>query len=297
MKKTGILNEWRGSLDKMAPSELRVGEDFILLKNYSITPRLYEPFTTDVTTAIIRKSGVVSCVLNMTRYVVEAPCMFLIQAGDVMQYVETPYEGEHNSGWVLIMSDNFFDGILKSDHVSNSLFRSFLENPVVKYSEADMKIMDSYMSLLENLLRSTDNPYRLQAVRSLMLTVFYGYFFKTHGDLEKEVAGVRGETVFNNFITLLKKNYRQRRDVGFYSDKLCLTPKYLSSLIKRVSGKTITDWIDDFVLTESKALLRSTDLSVSQICDGLNFDSQTVFGKFFKRKTGMSPREYRKKTV
>lgn len=182
------------------------------------------------------------------------------------------------------MSDDFFDGMLKNDFMSNSLFRSFLECPVIKFNETDIKVMEKYMSLLENLLMTSHNPYRLQAVRSLTLTVFYGYFFRVHKDLNKETSGLRGGETFNNFINLLKKNYRQRRDVGFYADSLCLTSKYLSSLIKKVSGKTITDWIDDFVLTESKALLRSTDLTISQVCDKLNFGSQTVFGKFFKRK-------------
>ena len=69
---------------------------------------------------------------------------------------------------------------------------------------------------------------------------------------------------------------------------------YLSTVIKNVSGKTAAEWIDDYVILEAKSLLKSTNLTIQQISDGLNFPSQSFFGKYFKRQTGISPKEYKK---
>ena len=76
-------------------------------------------------------------------------------------------------------------------------------------------------------------------------------------------------------------------------DKLCLTPKYLSKLIKQASGRSAPDWIDDFVILEAKNLLKYTDLAIKEIVYKLHFPNQSVFFKFFKAHTGLTPSEYR----
>lgn len=81
-----------------------------------------------------------------------------------------------------------------------------------------------------------------------------------------------------------------------YSGGLCITPKYLSRIIKDITGYTALDYIENYVVTEAKAMLNSTMMTVQQISDSLNFPSQSVFGKYFKRVTGMSPKEYRGKS-
>jgi AraC-like DNA-binding protein len=81
----------------------------------------------------------------------------------------------------------------------------------------------------------------------------------------------------------------------FYADRMCFTPKYLSKVIKENSGKSANSWIDDYVILEAKAMLKSTNMTVQQINDELNFPSQSFFGKYFKRIVGVSPKEYKRK--
>ena len=81
--------------------------------------------------------------------------------------------------------------------------------------------------------------------------------------------------------------------MAFYADQLCLSPKYLSRLIKEVSGKSAPEWIDAYVMLEAKHLLKYTDISIKEIVFKLNFSNQTVFYKYFKAHTGMTPTEYR----
>ena len=81
--------------------------------------------------------------------------------------------------------------------------------------------------------------------------------------------------------------------MAFYADQLCLSPKYLSKLIKEVSGKSAPEWINAYVMLEDKHLLKYTDISIKEIVFKLNFSNQTVFYKYFKAHTGMTPTEYR----
>jgi AraC-like DNA-binding protein len=102
------------------------------------------------------------------------------------------------------------------------------------------------------------------------------------------------EELFTSFYNLVLLHHRESHEVGFYADKLCLTPKYLSTVIKASTGKTAYEWINDYVILEAKALLKS-DMTVQQISDSLSFPNQSFFGQSFKRHTGMSPSEYRRK--
>jgi AraC-like DNA-binding protein len=88
--------------------------------------------------------------------------------------------------------------------------------------------------------------------------------------------------------------YRKEHSVKFYAGKLCLTPKYLSSVIYEISGKHASDRIHEYILLEAKALLKSTDMSLKNISDVLCFCTPSHFGRFFKRYTGFTPSAYRK---
>lgn len=88
-------------------------------------------------------------------------------------------------------------------------------------------------------------------------------------------------------------NVPKERDISFYAEKLCLTPKYLSSIIRDVSGELAGNWIDNYVIIEAKALLISSNLTIQEICYKLNFSTPSSFTRFFKRITGMSPRKFR----
>ena len=107
------------------------------------------------------------------------------------------------------------------------------------------------------------------------------------------VTKTKRDDLFEAFYNLLLAHYKESREVGFYADKLCLTPKYLSAVIKDLTGKSAFEWINDYVTLEAKALLKSTNMTIQQISDELNFANQSFFGKYFKRLTGVSPKEYR----
>lgn len=98
-----------------------------------------------------------------------------------------------------------------------------------------------------------------------------------------------------NFIDLLESHFREERAVNFYAERLFVTPKHLSAVLKEISGQTAGEWIDQRVILEAKLLLRTTGMNIQEISTALNFSNQSFFGKYFKHLTGISPREYRTK--
>ena len=103
----------------------------------------------------------------------------------------------------------------------------------------------------------------------------------------------RTQILFERFLALVAQHHTSERGMAFYADKLCLTPKYLSKLIKQVSGRSAPDWIDSFVITEAKNMLRYSEIPIKEIVYRLNFPNQSVFYKFFKAHAGMTPSDYR----
>ena len=110
----------------------------------------------------------------------------------------------------------------------------------------------------------------------------------------EQLSTGRSRMLFEQFIRLVADYHMQYRNVGFYADKLCLTPKYLSRLIKNATGKSAPEWIDAYVILEAKNLLKYSNNTIKEIVYKLNFPNQSVFYKFFKVRTGMTPSEYRK---
>ena len=138
--------------------------------------------------------------------------------------------------------------------------------------------------------------FKEDVARSLLSVVECNMFnaFLHYKNTERKSRSVtRKSQLFDQFIDEVKQHFRQERSVGFYADKLCVTPKYLSTIIREVSGRYATDFITAFVINECKALLHSRQTSVKEICNVMNFPNQSFFAKYFKQHTGMTPSEYK----
>lgn len=103
----------------------------------------------------------------------------------------------------------------------------------------------------------------------------------------------RREAFFRQFIELLTMHHKEQRSVGFYAEKMHITPKYMSSLMKEITGRTAAEWIDEYVILEAKTLLKYSGLNIQEVAYELNFATQSFFGKYFKQHTGMSPGQYK----
>ncbi len=103
----------------------------------------------------------------------------------------------------------------------------------------------------------------------------------------------RTEEIFIGFIRLLPEHFIEHRDIGFYANALNISPTYLSRIVRQTAGRTVVDYINQFLLMEAAFLLQTTSLNISQISDRLHFSDQAAFSKFFTRLQGTSPKKYR----
>lgn len=101
------------------------------------------------------------------------------------------------------------------------------------------------------------------------------------------------EEIFEAFIELLTRNEATERNLAYYADKIGITSNYLSKIVKEYTGRTAIEWIDEYVIFEAKTMIKHTQYTIQEIAYKLKFPSQSFFGKYFKRLTGMSPKQYK----
>lgn len=101
-------------------------------------------------------------------------------------------------------------------------------------------------------------------------------------------------SITERFFDLVSSNYKNERTLMFYADKMCLSPKHLSTTIKKTTGRPALIWINEYVILKAKYLIKTTDMSFSEIGDYLNIPNQSFFSRLFKKYTGLTPKEYAK---
>ena len=176
---------------------------------------------------------------------------------------------------------------------------TLLADPCVMLDEKELEFCDKYIDLL-GVVMETDVPNKKEAVGSLIASFFYfiaglfeNNFAKMPNTAFPHSSATRVKLVFEHFMSLVTEYHSTERNMSFYAGRLGLTPKYLSKLIKQVSGRSGPAWIDSFVILEAKNMLKYTDAPIKEIVYKLNFPNPSVFYKFFKAHTGMTPSEYR----
>lgn len=103
----------------------------------------------------------------------------------------------------------------------------------------------------------------------------------------------RSGEIFRKFRKLLTAHYRQHHDIGFYADELHISTTYLSRIVKQTTGNTVRFLISELLCADARRMLVCTGLDIKEIASQLGFSDQSVFGKFFVKKTGLSPLKFR----
>lgn len=243
-------------------------------------------------------SGSVRISVNLNEYDISDNHLIITTPGKILKVTDVPEQDASDLKYLLIaMSSDFASGLrldlksLLNDGVA------LMETPVLRLEEDKIKLMSQYLSLMAEVIRM-EGEYQEDALRSLvasMLCVVAGVWSERLEEVRNTTSQTtsRSRMIFDQFIKLVSEYHTKYRNVGFYADKLCLTPKYLSKLIKTASGRSAPEWIDSYVILEAKNLLKYSDITIKEIVYRLNFPNQSVFYKFFKARTGMTPSDYR----
>ncbi len=170
----------------------------------------------------------------------------------------------------------------------------------IEYAPALQLTKEQFDSLLEfhafmvKHYKREKHIYRELLAKNL-LSAFLTELCGLYNENEREESQItsRYDEISRRFGKLLLENIKTERTVKFYADKMCLSPKYLSHLVKTISGKSVMEWIHDYTIVYIKAMLKTSNLSVLQISEELNFPDASCFGSYFKKHTGMTPVQYR----
>lgn len=238
--------------------------------------------------------------INLKKFTIRKDSMFIYTPGNIVRVTNIDPKEKESVHFVVVaisedlMSSTRFD----FSKLYNESLR-LLESPCVVINENERELCRKYFDLIQEVSKMR-MPNMRESVAALISSIFYlmGAMWTDRLTAAKKNGGeevsTRSKIVLEDFLMLVRDYHTKERSLSFYADKLYLTPKYLSKLIKSVSGKSAHEWIDSFVILEAKNLLKYSDMSIKSIVYELNFPNQTTFYRFFKTKTGMTPSEYRK---
>lgn len=238
--------------------------------------------------------GETSVSFNLHEFRLKKDSMFIFTPKNILQVNSQQYFKAD----VIAISPDFMRRINIDIKNMMPLFLKFVENPTLALTPEESRSMRGMIAQIERETRGPETHFSFDIVSGLIAATIYKVGDIMYHDLAEHPEGQnnshnRAEEYFKQFTHLLGEHFREERSVGFYARQLCITPKYLTTLIKRISGQSVSEWIDNYVILEAKTLLKYSTMSIQEIAYYLNFPNQSFFGSYFKRNTGMSPSQYK----
>lgn len=240
--------------------------------------------------------GETSVSFNLHEFKLKKDSIFIFTPKNVLQVNSQQYFKAD----VIAISPDFMRRININIKNMMPLFLKFVENPALTLTPEESRSMRGMIAQIERETRGPETHFSFDIVSGLIAATIYKvgdimYHYLAEHPEGQNNSHNRAEEYFKQFTHLLGEHFREERSVGFYARQLCITPKYLTTLIKRISGKSVSEWIDSYVILEAKTLLKYSNMSVQEIAYYLNFPNQSFFGSYFKRNAGMSPSQYKAK--
>ncbi|MDR1500474.1 MAG: helix-turn-helix domain-containing protein [Tannerellaceae bacterium] len=245
-----------------------------------------------VVVMVIRGSAKIS--IDYIPYTATASHLLMVMPTHIIQMAES---SDDLVARMLIIDKNFVaECHLNTQTPKMTAYMQLRKNPCIRFTAEETGHVESCMTLLAGKMHLRTHAFHREVMQNatiaFMLELVNILVVKTVSFSRQSFS--RREEIMNQFIQLLFTHVTSRHLVTFYADKLCLTPQYLSMTLRELSGKPANKWIDDALIVEAKVLLKTPQTSIQQVAEALNFSNQSTFGKFFRKYTGLSPREYRK---
>ena len=242
----------------------------------------------------LREKGKARFSINLKEFEVGHNDLVICSPDDLVQ--ATLHEDVH-----LVQSMIVSSPFLKEMYINLNSFMPFFaarkDQPVFHLTDDEIKEIKSFFIGIKNAVEGNDY-FRIDITKRLLAAYLYklgSIIYRHLPELQEEAAKPlkREEILFKEFIRLVSEHHRKERRVDFYAERLFLSPKHFSTVIKKVSGKTAGQWIDEYVILEAKTLLKYSAMSIQEIAYYMNFPNPSFFGKYFRHHTGMSPSEYK----
>lgn len=266
----------------------QVGNDVLILHNPHFNVN-WEPYRMKYVLVAVCNEGSGYGAVNLRSFRLHKNSILIVLPSQIIQSYEV---SEDFKGTFILFSERYLSRLGQGD--AYLFYKNAEHAPFYQLDEGTAAALRSYIDLLHKLLQiQPARPNMEEALQLLNRLFFLMIGWVTHASTAGNEAQLRENEVMLRFLQLVKQHYREHHEVAFYADKMNISAKYMTTLIKKASGKSALQWIEDYVILDAKAQLSSTVNTIQQITFDLNFPSQSIFGRYFKRAVGMSPSEYR----
>lgn len=249
--------------------------------------KIGQPYRLQEGRIAIITNGRARVLINLIEYIFRPNYISLIAPGSIIQIIETSQDFDAH---MMAIEHNFLPVSGKEEFFAHFLQRK--KNLLLPLTTTEQVQIENFITVMWDVLQ--EPVFRKEVIQHLLAGLLYNieYIAKNKGQSESSPLTHQND-IFQRFISLVNTYSKTERNVSFYADKLCLTPRYLNTVIRQASQQTVMDWINQSIILEAKVLLKHSNRLVYQISDELNFPNPSFFSKFFKRMTGMTPQELR----
>ena len=269
-----------------------LGDEFKFYQNLKYLPLTSYPSNNQSALIIYCLSGKAKITVHEDVHWIEPKELIILFPGQFISFSEP---SEDFSTVTMVISTSLLSDTLSGvPRFSPHFFFYMRSHYWYPQSERDISRMYVFLGMIKEKVTSHDVYRReliLHLLRYLYLELFNAY--QKDSTLITIRRDTRKEELANKFFELIMKHFKENKEVAFYADKLCITSKYLTMVIKETSGKSAKDWIVEYIILEIKALLKNTNLNIQEIAIKTNFANQSSLGRFFRKHTGMSLSQYR----
>lgn len=266
--------------------------DCIVLRDVDHLPMQGQEFVAKSLVLCINQSGSARLLYDLREMTFSANNVACVMPNHIVQGLETTPDYRVT---LVILSEKFVEDL--KQRILTHDYRKFHLEPDTYLTTAQAEQVNKWVDLLQTTceLSQEEMPHRHDVLVALMVAAYEFLNVCRRPQDTNLQQTMRNTDLFNQFCNLLAQHYRQSREVNFYAAKLHLTPKYFSKIIFEAIGVTAGKWIDDFVAIKAKQILATRPgLSVQEVSIMLGFSEEAGFCRFFKRVTGMTPKEYRR---
>ncbi len=280
-------------LDQSNPST----ESNTKLFSYIDSKDYYAHMTENDIPRAVSRGGIFLClegegdvIINQHKYRLNKCSMCVAFPGTIIQALNT---SEVFRSYTLAIDIDFLRELTFPS--SNSIQIMMRENPCIQLTQEQADTIMEICTMMHAKDSRADHPFHEQINHHMLLLLCYelaGIYAK-HIPVKHEPC-TRQDILFRQFLSYLATDMTKSREVQYYADKLDITPKYLTLISRQISGRSAAQWITYTVITNAKALLATSQPTIQQVSEKLNFPNPSFFGQYFLRHTGMTPKEYRR---
>lgn len=271
---------------------LRMGSDLQIMENHfsenHLTRAFPAYFQTDYYVIQFVEQGELHAQVNLQDVEIKSPSMQLLLPEFVL-HIDSASPTCHTT--IISFTQEYVDRMLLPMPLSQ-LRQTIQRHPSYELTEEQMQTARGYFDLIHSLMKHEQTQYTNDSIRALVYSCIRYFYGLLSESMAQEKPLSRAEELTSEFLLMAEKECITQRSVNYYADRLHLAPKYLANVVRQTSGRTVGDWLNDFILLRAKMLLSTSKLNIQQISDTLGFVNPSHFGTWFRRQTGTNPTRF-----